>query len=179
VDYKRIPFAAHIKGDNTSGFMAGFNMSKKVILRPKAGATPGLPGFVGWLAAVHPKLYSMVQASAPNQVSAIENMRSPGAQLSGDVPAPTAPSISGTALQQFVSTVTQAGAAILPLVQQQKILNLQLQRAKQGLPPLDVGAYIDPNQGLNVGLNPATQRTLLWLGGGLFGAWVLTRVLRR
>lgn len=176
--YKRIPFARHIKGDNSTGFMGSINMQKKVILKARVGAAPGLPGFVGWLAATHPALYNRVAVSVPNQLNAIESMGASGSHLMGDAPT-TAPSVSGTALQQFVSTVAQAGAAVLPLIQQQKVLKLQLQRAQQGLPPLDVGAYIDPNAGLNVGINPATQKVLLWLGGGVVGAWLLTRLMKR
>lgn len=173
--YKRIPFAAHIKGDSSAGFMGNIVMEKKVILKAKAGATPGYPGFVGWLAATHPKLYSVVSASAPEPLMAIENMRNPASRLTGTEGGTPPPS----ALQNFVTTVVQAGATVLPLIQQQKVLKLQLQRAQAGLPPLDVGAYIDPNAGFNVGINPGTQKVLLWLGGGVVGAFLLSRVLGR
>lgn len=152
-------------------------MAKRVRLEAKDGATPGWPGFVGWLAATHPKLYNVVRVSAPGIVAGIESNHTNGSVLAGDGDA--APNTSANALQTLAQTVVQAGAAILPLVQQQKVLKLQLERAKQGLPPLDVGAYIDPNQGVNVGLTPATQKTLLWLGGGLAGALLLTRILGR
>jgi hypothetical protein len=107
---------------------------------------------------------------------------SPAAQLG--LVAPDTPDAPATIEQpksvfdQFVTSVTKAAAAILPLAQQQKVLNLQLKRAQAGLPPLNVGAYIDPNQGFNVGLGAGTQKTLLYLGGGLAAAWILTRVLK-
>jgi hypothetical protein len=181
MNYRRIPFAPHIQGDSTSGFIAGLNMSK-VRLEAKQGAAPGWPGFFGWAASVHPKLYNQLRVMDPDFVQAMEQQHNAGSAIlpgvaGDDVPAAAAPAKSQVA--QFLQVATQAASAILPLVQQQKILKLQLQRAQQGLPPLDVGAYVDPNQGVNVGINPATQKTLLWLGGGVLGAWLLSRVLGR
>jgi hypothetical protein len=179
MNYRRVPFAAHIKGDTVSGFMAGVGNMAKVRLEAKKGASPGWPGFVGWLATVHPKLYDTVRVTQPGIVASIESNRSNGSVLSGDEAGVPGAATSASALQTLAQTVVQAGATILPLIQQQKVLKLQLERAKQGLPPLDVGAYIDPNQGVNVGLTPATQKTLLWLGGGVVGAYLLTRLLGR
>lgn len=155
-------------------------MAKKVRLEAKQGATPGWPGFVGWLSVVHPQLYNAAKVYDPGVVASIETDHSNGSRLlaGADEAAPGA-ATSQTALANFANAVLAAGSTILPLVQQQKVLKLQLERAKQGLPPLDVGAYIDPNQGVNVGLTPATQKTLLWLGGGVLGAILLTRVLGR
>lgn len=149
----------------------------KIILRAKTGAKPGWGGFFGWLAATHPQLYNRARVANPAFVDDIESDHSTGSRLlAGD--GTIAPASSAT-IQKVIDSIVNAGSAILPLVQQQKILKLQLERAKQGLPPLDVGQYVDPNQGLNVGLNPATQKTLLWLGGGAVAAFVLSRVLRR
>lgn len=150
-------------------------MAKKVLLKARKNAAPGYAGFVGWLAATHPDLYARVEATDPRTVLGLRNRQNPAQTLMGDETA--AP--SKTALQQFVDTVVSAGAAVLPLVQQQKVLKMQLERAKQGLPPLDVGSYIDPNAGLNVGINPGTQKTLLWLGGGIVGAFLLSRIFGR
>lgn len=164
-------------------------MAKQIKLPVKTTASPGFPGFVGWLADTHPKLYAYVAASDPDTVMDMETRRNPGSLLSGYRPASvlnglgdvattaTGASSSATGVAQFVQTVVQAGAQILPLVQQQKVLKLQLQRAQAGLPPLDVGAYIDPNQGINVGVTPATQKTLLWIAGGVTGAFLLSRLL--
>lgn len=136
-------------------------------------AARGYPGFVGWLAKVHPDVYNRVIATIPDTVSALRTIHSNGSVLHGDDPA------ASTRTQQFIAAVTSAATAILPIVQQQKLLKIQLERARAGQPPLDVGAYVDPNQGVNVGLNPGTQKTLLWLGGGIVGAWLLSRLLGR
>lgn len=182
MNYRRIPFAPHVRGDSTSGFMAGLNMAKKIRLEAKKGAANGWPGFFGWLSQTHPALYNRVRVMDSDFVQVAEQQHNAGsAVLPGmagdDVPQAAAPPASQ--VQQFLQVATQAATAILPLVQQQKILKVQLQRAQQGLPPLDVGAYVDPNQGVNVGINPATQKTLLWLGGGAVAAFLLSRILGR
>ena len=180
----------------------------KVTLKAKEGAAPGWPGFLAWLAAVHPNVYSAVEVAQPDIVDAIETAKvSPGARLNGlnfasnpewawnlgsvasPVPAgpvdasPGSVIVPGTgvsnSIQSLIQTVTQAGAAYLSLDQQKRVLKMQLDRARQGLPPLDVGAYLDPNQGLNVGLNTGTQRTLLYVVGGLGAVFLLSRLLKR
>jgi hypothetical protein len=192
--YKRIPFAAHIKGDLSTGF-AGVTTMKKIRLPVATNASRGFKGFIGWMQEVHPRLYSIMTATEGDFIAGQENARSSGSMLSGlglvdpstnimgqevspgsTVSASSPP--TGSVVDQFIQSVTRAAAVLLPLSQQQKVLNLQLQRAKAGLPPLNVGAYIDQNSGINVGVTPATQKTLLYLGGGLAAAWVLTRFLK-
>lgn len=149
-------------------------MPTKIMLKSKDGSAPGFPGFIAWLASTHPQVYNMVAVAEPEATQFYESDHASGSLLSGDEPAPQA-----SRVQQFVDAITSAGSALLSLNQQKKILAVQLDRAKRGLQPLDVGAYVDPNQGVNVGLNPATRKTMLWLGGGLLAAVVLTRVLGR
>lgn len=147
-------------------------MSKQVF-KVREGAASGYPGFLGWLSKVHPKVYAALDAREPDIVEALEKMHSTGSTLMGD-----GEEIGQSKLQQFVTAVTQSATAILPLIQQQKMLKIQLQRAQAGQPPLDVGAYTDPNQGLNVGLNPGTQKTLLYLGLGVGAAILLSQLAK-
>lgn len=52
---------------------------------------------------------------------------------------------------------------------------LNLDRARQGLPPIDVGAY---QQGLSVGVDPATRQLITVAIFGILGLgalWLLTR----
>lgn len=172
MNYRRIPFlqGGRLVGNGLDG-LEGRAM-KVIRAKVDTNAAPGWRGFVKWLARTHPQVYNMTKASAPNEVAMIENAGWPGRTLSGDETPPQ------SMIDKLVTSITAAGAAILPLVQQQKLLKIQLARAKAGDKPLDIGAYSDPNQGVNVGLNPSTQKTLLWLGGGLVLALVLPRVLR-
>jgi hypothetical protein len=215
---------------------------RKVMFRVKEGASPGWPGFFGWLAATHPKLYDYARVALPNVVEDRQGLQSEGSLLAGDyghgygnpVYTDAAATVGGYSANgpgnpvytdsvgepgyvdaaatlganddlspvtltvtraategitnstpmpttagnsQIVQTITQAASALLPLYQQQQILNAQLQRAQKGLPPLDTSRYIDPNTGLNVGLNAGTQNTLLMLGGLAVGGLLLFKVL--
>lgn len=58
---------------------------------------------------------------------------------------------------------------------QRKLLNVQLERAKQGLPPLDSTQY---GLGVSLGLSPETQRVLM-IGAGILGAAALLFMARR
>lgn len=161
-------------------------MSKAVTVRVpvKTGGSRGFQGFIGWLEATHPKLYNYAVAADPDFVSGVQNARSSGSVLGivdttpGAVIQPETAK-GESAATQFVKTISQAAAAILPLVQQQKILSIQLKRAQAGQAPLDVGDYIDPNAGLNVGVTPGTQKTLLYLAGGLGAVFLVSRLLKR
>lgn len=154
-------------------------MSKTVRLQAKAGAAPGWAGFMGWLADTHPQLYNKVRVMDSDFVQAAEQQSNAGSVILAGLSGDDAPAPAPSQVQQFLQTATAAAAAILPLVQQQKVLNMQLKRAQAGLPPLDVGAYIDPNQGMNVGITPATQKTLMYLVGGGIAAFLVSRVIRR
>lgn len=183
-------------------FLAGDPQPPTVILRPRVGAAPGFPGFFAWLGATHPDLYNYTRTALPDIVGDIEGHRSGGMELAGlgdtnwltaspqslfptsltsddaaSVSANTGPTSIGTST--IINTVTQAAAAFLPVIQQQKLLNVQLDRAQRGLPPLDTSAYESATAGLNVGINRSTQTTLLMIAGGLAAAFVLAKVIGR
>ena len=193
--------AGYSPTDANSGFLGAVSAPKRtVIVRPKPGAAPGLPGFLGWVAATHPELYNYIRVSLPDYVGDIEGPRS-GAMMLGAIDAPalsvdpislptpnftfdqatpvaTAANTGPTSSvwSQITDTIKNAAAVILPTIQQQKLLGVQLDRAKAGLPPLDLSRYESASQGLNVGVNASTQRTLLYLGLGL-GAIYLASTL--
>lgn len=79
----------------------------------------------------------------------------------------------------IASTLAQAASAFLPLYQQQQVFKAQLDRAKAGLPPLDTSSVIDSNAGLNFGINPATQKTLLTFAGIAAAALLAHKLLGR
>lgn len=168
-------------------------MTNTVTLRAKAGAAPGFAGFFGWLAATHPDLYSRAMAVLPNAANqygigasgshlaglgddsaAIQDLGMPDlSQLSqagsfgitDSTPLPTT-SFADT----IANTVKSLANTVLPLISQKQILDVQLQRAKNGQPPLDTSAYF-ANAGMNVGLNSSTQKTFLMMamiGGAAF-----------
>lgn len=72
------------------------------------------------------------------------------------------------ALSRAVSTLSLADA-------QRRLLNVQVQRAQQGQPPLDVSQY---SLGLNVGLSPQTTKVLLIGAGVVLAAILLPQLVR-
>lgn len=72
----------------------------------------------------------------------------------------------GTGSSDWVSRAFQLMTAVQMSDTQRRLLNVQLDRASKGLPPLDASQY---SLGVNVGLAPQTQNLLLWGGLGLLG----------
>jgi hypothetical protein len=73
---------------------------------------------------------------------------------------------------QFVDLAKQA----LTLQQMRELQRLNLERARQGLPPIDTSRYAPQ---VNVGVAPDTQRLLLIGGGLLLAALLLPALLKR
>lgn len=160
----------------------------KVVLSASKNAAPGFEGFFGWLAATHPELFARAQAALPSYATNYGKNRS-GAKITmaglgatdSVIQDVSLPDFSGQAFNfgvtdstplptsgfadTIANTVKALASSILPVIGQQKILNVQLDRAKAGLPPLDTSGLIDPNSGLAVGLNKGTQNTFLIIAG--------------
>lgn len=70
--------------------------------------------------------------------------------------------------QDVLQQLTTAATSYLSLEQQRELLRIQNERARQGLPPLDVSQY---TPGVSVGVAQSTQNTLLWvvtIAGGVY-----------
>lgn len=74
---------------------------------------------------------------------------------------------------------TDALIRLLPAVaatwQQKQLLEVQVERAKQGLPPLNANQIA---AGVNVGIAPESQKLIMWAIGGLVLALVIPAFLR-
>jgi hypothetical protein len=167
MDYTRIPFMSQLNNGVARGMAGASGSSKSIVLRPLKGAAPGWPGFFDWLRKAHPELTAKV-------VGSVEGMGADDPVAATAAAAAAAPESFGAKLADVIKS---AGAAILPLVQQQKILSIQVDRAKKGLPPLDASLYESSTQGMNFGINKSTQTTILLLGGGLLLVMVLPKLL--
>lgn len=77
--------------------------------------------------------------------------------------------------QNVLQSAVQAATTYLTLDQQRELLKIQNERARQGLPPLDVSQY---TPGVSVGVESSTQNTLLLLVGIIVGGAVLAKVLK-
>lgn len=188
MNYRVVPFMRPGLGALSTGIIK--MATKKVVLSAKKGAAPGFPGFFAWLADTHPELYSRAQVALPYYATnygksggnapniAVAGLGALGADdVLQDV---SAPDFSGQAFNfgitdstplptsnfadTIANTVKALATSILPVVGQQKILDVQIQRAKAGLPPLDTSQLSDA-AGLNVGLTSSTQKTFLMIAG--------------
>lgn len=68
------------------------------------------------------------------------------------------PGMSGIAdfFTSLVSTVKDVAPAVINMAAQRKVINLQIERAKQGLPPLDTAQY-SPTIKVSPELTPETE----------------------
>lgn len=97
--------------------------------RTPAGSRRGVAGLLGWIKTAHPAAFAKLQASRPDLVKT-------GAQLDG-----LGDAASPSVVDKVANTASQIANAVLPFLQlnaQRKLLNTQVKRASQGLPPLEV-----------------------------------------
>lgn len=66
--------------------------------------------------------------------------------------------------EDWITNLTRLGSALVMTVQQRQILNVQMDRAREGLPPLDMAQY---SPQVNIGLSADTKSMLMWGGAGL------------
>jgi hypothetical protein len=71
--------------------------------------------------------------------------------------------------ENWTQTWERIASSVLMTVQQYKLINFNTERAKKGLPPVDIASY--SGVGVNIGLSPSTQQLLLF--GGLAVAALL------
>jgi hypothetical protein len=67
--------------------------------------------------------------------------------------------------EDTIAAISRAMTGLTMTLQQRELMNLNIERAKKGLPPIDISQY--SGVGVNVGLSSSTQQMILMLGGGL------------
>ena len=72
--------------------------------------------------------------------------------------------------ESWVDTLQKILTGLVMTEQQRQLMQLNIERAKQGLPPIDINAY--SGVGVNVGLSQGTQQLVLYLALGA-GALIL------
>jgi hypothetical protein len=78
--------------------------------------------------------------------------------------------------ESWVDTLQRLMPILATTVQQRQILNAQMERARQGLPPLDATQY---GVGVSVGLSPETQRMLMFAALGIGGVLLFMALRKR
>lgn len=74
-------------------------------------------------------------------------------------------------------TWSRIASAVVMSKQQSDLMKINVERAKQGLPPLDIAAYT--GVGVNVGVSQGTQQFLTYAGLALLGYLVFNTLARR
>lgn len=77
--------------------------------------------------------------------------------------------------QSVLQTAVQVATTYLTLDQQRELLRIQNERARQGLPPLDVSQY---TPGVSVGVESSTRNTVLWVVAIIVGGAVLSKAFK-
>jgi hypothetical protein len=79
--------------------------------------------------------------------------------------------------EKWTNTFTRIATSLGLGVQQYQLMNLNVQRARQGLPPIDVAAY--SGAGVNVGLSAGTQQLVTYAGLALIGLVLLNMATKK
>jgi len=76
--------------------------------------------------------------------------------------------------ESWIDTLQKLIPALTLTAQQVQLMQLNVERAKKGLPPMDITSY--SGIGVNVGLSPDTKNLLLYGGIALVAVLLLTRM---
>jgi len=79
--------------------------------------------------------------------------------------------------EKWTDTFTRIATSLGLGVQQYQLMNLNVQRARQGLPPIDVAQYA--GAGVNVGLSAGTQQLVTYAGLALIGLVLLNMATKK
>jgi hypothetical protein len=77
--------------------------------------------------------------------------------------------------ESWADTLQRVLPMLAATVQQQQLLSVQVDRARQGLPPLNVSQYA---AGAQVGLSADTKTFLMIGAGALAAVWLLPQLLK-
>lgn len=135
---------------------------------PVSDLPRGAPGLVRWIKRAHPRVYAALQERVGGTLGLVDP-----ASVDPVAAAASNPSTG----QMIVNTIKDLVAVGLPLYQQNKLLNLQIKRAEQNLPPLDTAAIADASA-FRVGVDASTRNTGLMIAAGLGGVLLLGMLLR-
>lgn len=93
-----------------------------------------------------------IAAQDPQAAQLIESQRFPG--------------------EDYITALARVANTLVLAESQRRLLQVQLQRAQQGLPPLDSGQY---GMGVNLGLSPETLKMIGFGAVGLLAVFLLMR----
>lgn len=77
--------------------------------------------------------------------------------------------------ESWIDTATKLMTTLIMTDQQRRLMSVNLDRARKGLPPIDAASY---GMGVNVGLSPAT-RQLVVIGGLVLAGLLVMNLVRK
>jgi hypothetical protein len=107
--------------------------------------------------------YGTAATEERNYVPAIENVAPGITEIANQI------AVEG---ESWISAISRAMTTVAMADYQRRILNAQLERARQGLPPLQSSEYAPA---INVGLSPQTRNLLIYGGIALVAVLLLRR----
>lgn len=148
-------------------------------IRPNSST--GMRGFFLWLRDANPALYAkaMPRVRSGHTLAGLGFTNTSAAlPVDAQETGPAKPGVAQT-ISSILQTVASGYLTAQQVKNQQKVLDMQLQRAQQGLPPLDVDLrqYGMVPQA-SVGLTDDTQRLLLWVVAGVGAIVVVSKLIK-
>lgn len=138
----------------------------------KMSAT-GTKGFLLWTRRNLPRTY----AGISKELKSATQLAGMGLTAEPSIAATETPMTSSLAntIREMATVVGQVYLSREQIKAQQNILNMQLQRAQQGLPPLDIDVtkYGLPQPSVGVSFDSSTQKLIMYGGIGLILAIML------
>lgn len=134
----------------------------------------GQKGFLIWMKKNLPRTYQGIAAEL-KRTSQLNGLALTADPALIATPAPATSSFANT-LKDLATVYAQSYLTKKQIDAQNQVLNIQLQRAQQGLAPLDINLeqYGLPRPSVAVGVDSDTQKMLLYGGLALAGLWIFS-----
>lgn len=142
--------------------------------------TTGMKGFLLWLKSAQPRVYNEYTRRMHAQLAGFGDTTSEIGDPAVLATAAPAPASWVTNIRDILLGASQVYLAKTQLDTQKKVLDMQLQRAQQGLAPLDINPAtygLQPTVG--VGVSNDTKQLLIWGGVGLAAVYLLPKLFGR
>ncbi len=143
------------------------------------GNPRGMRGFFAWLGTTQPSIARavLVKLRRPANLGALGIAAPEQVTTTQTAVAPS----TADKIKDLVLGVSQAYLTYEQMQAQKKVMDLQLERARSGQPPLDINmeqyGLVGPS--VSVGLSPQTKQLLTYGAVGLAAVYLLPKFLRK
>lgn len=141
----------------------------------------GLKGFFLWLQSHNPRLYAVAMPGIRSPSLSGLGLTADAAQIpvAAQETGAVKPSITDR-IREILAVAAQTYLTAQQVKAQQKVLDMQLQRAQSGLPPLDIDmAAYGAVPSAQVGLSADTRSLLMWGAAALAAVYLVPKFFKR